>query len=162
MVTACMCLHSYIRDSKPRDEHFEMSELRAYVHGLGGWHSHVACLLRSLLINSFGPYPSTLKRAYVALTQPLISQPAGAIDLVASTRRSLTLMAIAAVLALPCPVGVGRPSMHAWSKRIHRPILSSRQMAIDLHVHVARSCRFFPLGRTYSSSSLLHTVPSRA
>ncbi|XP_003560952.2 protein ALP1-like [Brachypodium distachyon] len=32
IVSACMCLHNYIRDSKLRDEHFDRFERGAYVH----------------------------------------------------------------------------------------------------------------------------------
>ena len=33
IITACMCLHNYIRDSKLRNEHFDMFDRGQYVQG---------------------------------------------------------------------------------------------------------------------------------
>ena len=33
IITACMCLHNYIRDSKLRDEHFDIFEQGRYMQG---------------------------------------------------------------------------------------------------------------------------------
>ena len=32
IITACMCLHNYIRDSNLRDQHFDMFDGGEYVH----------------------------------------------------------------------------------------------------------------------------------
>ena len=42
IITACMCLHNFIRDSNLRDEHFDMFDSDGYVHVESASHPSVA------------------------------------------------------------------------------------------------------------------------